>query len=67
MALQIQRTKDTEAVAARWQSRLTVCLAKRYPSILILVFVTGCRYFLYQAATQLSLERWVVEVPDAIH
>ena len=29
-------------------------LAKRYPSTLISVFLTGFRYFSYQAATQLK-------------
>ena len=41
-------------------------LAKRYPSTLISVFLTGFRYFSYQAATQLSSRGWVDPVPDPI-
>ena len=41
-------------------------LAKRYPSSLISVFLTGFRYFSYQAATQLASRGWVDPVPDPI-
>ena len=41
-------------------------LAKRYPSTLISVLLTGFRYFSYQAATQLASRGWVVPVPDPI-
>ena len=41
-------------------------LAKRYPSILISVFLTGFRYFSYKAATQLSSRGWVDHVPYPI-
>ena len=41
-------------------------LAKRYPSTLISVFLTGFRYFSCQAATQLASRGWVDPVPDAI-
>ena len=41
-------------------------LAKRYPSNLISVFLTGFRYFSYQVATQLSSQGWVDPVPDPI-
>ena len=41
-------------------------VAKRYPSTLISVFLTGFRYFSYQAATQLALRGWVDPVPDPI-
>ena len=41
-------------------------LAKRYPSTLISVFLTGFRYFSYQVATQLASRRWVDPVPDPI-
>ena len=35
-----------------------------YPSTLILVFVTGFRYFSYHVATQSSSRSWVHPVPD---
>ena len=41
-------------------------LAKRYPSTLISVFLTGFRYFSHQAATQLASRGWVDPVPDRI-
>ena len=41
-------------------------LGKRYPSILISVFLTGFRYFSYQVATQLSSRGWVDPVPYPI-
>ena len=41
-------------------------LAKRYPSTLISVSLTGFRYFSYQAATQLASRGWVDPVPDPI-
>ena len=41
-------------------------LAKRNPSTLISVFLTGFRYFSYQAATQLASRGWVDPVPDPI-
>ena len=41
-------------------------LAKRYPSTLISVCLTGFRYFSYQAATQLASRGWVDPVPDPI-
>ena len=41
-------------------------LAKCLSSALILVFLTGFRYFSYQVATQLSSRGWVDPVPDPI-
>ena len=41
-------------------------LAKRYPSTLISVFLTGFLYFSYQAATQLASRGWVDPIPDPI-
>ena len=41
-------------------------VSKRYPSTLISVFLTGFRYFSYQAATQLASRGWVDPVPDPI-
>ena len=41
-------------------------LAKRYPSTLISVFLTGFRYFSYQVATQLASQGWVDPVPELI-
>ena len=41
-------------------------LAKRYPSTLISVFLTGFRYFSYHAATQLASRGWVDPVTDPI-
>ena len=43
-----------------------LCLAKRYPSTLISVFLTGFRYFSYQVAPQLSSRGWVDPVVDPI-
>ena len=44
----------------------TLWLAKRFPSTLISVFLTGFHYFSYQIATQLSSQGWVYSVPDPI-
>ena len=44
--------------------RGTLWLAKRYPSTFISVFLTGFRYFSYQAATQLASRGWVDPIPD---
>ena len=41
-------------------------LAKRYPSTIISVFLTGFRHFSYQSATQLASRGWVDPVPDPI-
>ena len=41
-------------------------LAKGYPSTLISVFLTGFRYFSYQAATQLFSRGWVDPIPGPI-
>ena len=41
-------------------------LAMSSLSTLVLVFLTGFRYFSYQGATQLSSRGWVDPVPDLI-
>ena len=62
VALQLRRAKTD------WNGccQMALWLAKCYPSTLISVFLTGFRYFSYQAATQLASRGWVDPVPDPI-
>ena len=39
-------------------------VSKAHPSTLILVFLTGFRYFSYHVATQLSSQGWIERIPD---
>ena len=65
VALQLRRSKTDRSSCCQMVVQGTLWLAKRYPSILISVFLTGFRY-LYQVATQLSSRDWVDPVPDPI-
>ena len=66
MALQLRRAKTDRSDCCQMAVQGALWLAKRYPSILISVFLTEFRYFSYQAATQLSSRGWVDPVPDPI-
>ena len=46
--------------------QVALWLAKRYPSTLISVFLTGFCYFSNQVTTQLSSRGWVDPVPDPV-
>ena len=66
VALQLRRAKTDWSGCCQMAVQGTLWLAKRYPSTLISVFLTGFRYFSYQVATQLSSRGWVDPVPDPI-
>ena len=62
LALQLQRAKTDWSCFCQMAVQGTLWLAKRYPSTLILVFLTRFHSFSYQVATQLSSQGW----PDLI-
>ena len=66
MALQLRRAKTNWSDCCQMAVQGALWLAKRYPSTLISVFLTGFRYFSYQIATQLSSRGWVDPVPDLV-
>ena len=66
VALQLRRAKTEWSGCCQMAVQGTLRLAKRYPSTLISVFLTGFRYFSYQVATQLASRGWVDYVPDPI-
>ena len=59
VALQLRRAKTDWNGGCQMAVQGALWLAKRYPSTLISVFLTGFRYFSYQAATQLASRGWV--------
>ena len=66
MALQLRRAKTNLSGCCQMIVQGTLSLAKRYPSTLISVFLTGFRYFSYQVATHLASRDWVNPVSDPI-
>ena len=66
MALQLRRAKTDWNDCCQMAVQEALWLAKRYPSTLISVFLTGFRYFSYPAATQLASRGWMDPVPDPI-
>ena len=66
MVLQLWRAKTDWNGCCQVAVQGALWLAKRYSSTFISVFLTGFRYFSYQAATQLASRGWVDPVPDPI-
>ena len=66
MALQLRRPKTDWSGCCQMAVQGALWLAKRYPSTLISVFLTGFCYFSYQIAIQLSSWGWVDPIPDPI-
>ena len=62
--LHLQRAKTDWNGCCQVSVQGALWLAKRYPSILILVFLTGFCYCSYQVAIQLSSQGWVDPIPD---
>ena len=61
-----EELRQTEWLLPDGSKQDNLWLAKRYPSNLISVILTGFRYFSYPVATQLSSQGWVDPVPDPI-
>ena len=64
MALQLRRVKNDLSDCCQMAIQRTLWSAKRYPSTVISVFITGFPYFSFQVTTLLLSRDWVEPVLD---